>query len=214
MLARVAVGQRPNGLAYDRTRRRLYTFNLGEPPGVGCTASVIDVDAKSVVAEIALPGRPRWATYDLASDLVYANIRDPAVVLRIDPDTGEIVGAIDVPVPGPHGLWVDEDRLYRAADGGALVVMHRDSGVIAATVPLPGAPDVVWHDPVARELYVAVGDPGTVTVVDTAALELVESVTTERGAHTLGWDPTHETLYVFCPGSGGAALFTRQDAGS
>jgi DNA-binding beta-propeller fold protein YncE len=214
LLGRIEVGQRPNGLAYDRARRRLYAFKLGEPPGVGCTASVIDVDAMSVVAEIALPGRPRWATYDLAGDIVYANIREPAVVLRIDPNTGEIVSAIDVPVPGPHGLWVDEDRLYCAADGGALVVIHQDTGVIAATVPLPGAPDVVWQDPVAHELYVAVGDPGTVTVVDTAALELVESVTTELGAHTLGWDPTHKTLYVFCPGSGGAALFTRRNAGS
>jgi DNA-binding beta-propeller fold protein YncE len=60
------------------------------------------------------------------------------------------------------------------------------------------------------ELYVAVGDPGSVTVVDTSALEVVESIATEDGAHTLCWDPIHETLYVFCPGSGGAALFTRQ----
>jgi DNA-binding beta-propeller fold protein YncE len=214
LLGRVEVGQHPNGLAYDRTRRRLYTFNLGQPPGAGCTASVIEIDAMSVVAEIVLPGRPRWAAYDVASDLVYVNVLDPAVVLRIDPEEGEILSAIDVPVAGPHGLWIDEDRLYCAADGGALAVIHRDTGVIGPTFRLPGAPDVVWHDPVARELYVAVGEPGTVTVVDTDALELVESVTTERGAHTLGWDPIHTTLYVFCPGSGGAALFTRQDAGS
>jgi DNA-binding beta-propeller fold protein YncE len=214
LLGRVEVGQHPNGLAYDQTRRRLTAFNLGEPPGVGCTASVIEIDAMAVVAEIALPGRPRWAAYDLASDLIYVNIRDPAVVLRIDPDEGDIVSAINVPVAGPHGLWIDEGRLYCAADGGALVVIHRDTGVIEATVPLPGAPDVVWHDPVAGELYVAVGDPGTVTVVDTAALELVESVSTEPDAHTLGWDPSHTTLYVFCPGSGGASLFTRRDAGS
>ena len=213
LLGRVDVGQHPNGLAYDGTRRRLMAFNLGEPVGVGCTASVIDVEAMSLVAEIALPGRPRWAAYDLASDLIYANIRDPAVVLRIDPDEGDIVSAIDVPVAGPHGLWIDEDRLYCAADGGALVVIHRDTGVIEARMPLPGAPDVVWHDPVARELYVAVGDPGAVTVIDTAALVLAEAVTTEPGAHTLGWDPIHATLYV-CPGSGGAALFTRRDAGS
>jgi DNA-binding beta-propeller fold protein YncE len=214
LLGRIEVGQRPNGLAYDRARRRLYTFNLGEPPGVGCTASVIDVDAMSVVAEIALPGRPRWAAYDVASDLIYANIGDPAVVVRIDPDAGEIVSTIDVPVAGPHGLWIDEDRLYCAADGGALVVIHRDTGAITAKVPIPGAPDVVWHDPVAGEMFVAVGDPGVVTVVDTAALELIESVATERGAHTLTWDPTHQRLYVFCPESGGAALFTRQAAGS
>jgi DNA-binding beta-propeller fold protein YncE len=210
LLGQVEVGQHPNGLAYDPTRRHLFSFNLGEPLGVGCTSSVVDVDSMTVVAEIGLPGRPRWAAYDSASDTVFANVLDPAVVLRIDPAALSIRGSIDVPAAGPHGLWVDGERLYCAADGGALVVIDRDSGGVTASLSLPGAPDVVWHDPMGGELYVAVGDPGSVTVVDTSALEVVESIATEDGAHTLCWDPIHETLYVFCPGSGGAALFTRQ----
>ena len=209
LIGRVAVGQHPNGLAYDRERRRLYSFNLGEPLGVGCTASVVDIDSMAVSAEIPLPGRPRWAVYDPVSDTIYANVLDPAVVLRIDPVAVSTIGSIDVPVAGPHGLWVDDGRLFCAADGGALVVIDRDSGDISATLPLPGVPDVVWHNPERAELYVAVGDPGSVTVVDTAGLAVVGTVATEPGAHTLGWDPTHETLYVFCPESSGAALFTR-----
>src|SRR5215216_5018368 len=47
LLGRVAVGAHPNGLAYDRRRRRLYVFNLGEPLGEGCTVSVVDVDTMS-----------------------------------------------------------------------------------------------------------------------------------------------------------------------
>jgi hypothetical protein len=101
--------------------------------------------------------------------------------------------------------------LYCAADGGALVVIDRDEGTTVASLPLPGVPDVVWHDPEADQLFVAVGDPGSVTVVDTLALKVVETIATEPGAHTLGWDATHRTLYVFCPESGGAALFQRQD---
>jgi DNA-binding beta-propeller fold protein YncE len=207
LLGRVEVGPHPNGLAYDRQRRSLYSFNLGEPLGEGCTASVIDIDSMGVTAEIALPGRPRWAAYDPVSALVYANIREPAVILRIDPAVAAIVGSITVPVAGPHGLWIDGDRLYCAADGGALVVIERDSGGVVASLPLPGTPDVVMHDPRMRRLYVAVGDPGSVTVVDTAALSLLETVITEPGAHTLAWDPVGETLYVFCPGSGGVALY-------
>jgi DNA-binding beta-propeller fold protein YncE len=207
LLGRVEVGPHPNGLAYDPVRRRLYSFNLGEPLGEGCTASIVDIDSMIVTAEIALPGRPRWAEYDSASDLIYANIRDPAVILRIDPDAVAIISSIEVPVAGPHGLWVDGDRLYCAADGGALVVIDRHSGDVAASLPLPGAPDVVMHDPRTQRLYVAVADPGSVTVVDTAALSLVETIPTESGAHTLGWDPAGETLYVFCPGSGGVALY-------
>ena len=55
------------------------------------------------------------------------------------------------------------------------------------------------------------GDPGAVTVVNTATLSLVETTTTEPGAHTLGWDPTDATLYVFCPESGGAAIYEDAD---
>src|SRR5881397_1469573 len=32
LLGRVGVGPRPNGLAYDPTRRQLFAFNLGEVP--------------------------------------------------------------------------------------------------------------------------------------------------------------------------------------
>ena len=213
LLGRVTVGAHPNGLAYDPGRRRLYAFNLGEPIGENCSASIVDIESMNVTGEVSLPGRPRWAVYDSASDLVYANIRDPAVILRIDPEAAVIIASIEVPAAGPHGLWVDGDRLYCAADGGALVVVDRDSGHVEASLPLPGAPDVVWHDPRTQRLFVAVGDPGTVTVVDTGRLVRLEVVGTERGAHTLAWDTVGETLYVFCPGSGGVATYADGEDG-
>jgi len=58
-LGRVEVGPHPNGLAYDRSRRRLYAFNLGEPLGENCTASVVDLDSMQLIGELPLPGRPR-----------------------------------------------------------------------------------------------------------------------------------------------------------
>lgn len=66
----------------------------------------------------------------------------------------------------------------------------------------------VWLDARGKRLYVAFGDPGTVTVVDVASLTEVETVTTESGAHTLAWDPTGAALYVFCPESCGAAIYS------
>ena len=35
---------------------------------------------------------------------------------------------------GPHGLWLDRGRLFCAADGGALVVLDRDSGDVLASL--------------------------------------------------------------------------------
>jgi DNA-binding beta-propeller fold protein YncE len=207
LLGRVEVGPHPNGLAYDSLRRRLYAFNLGEPLGENCTASVVDIDSLEVVEELSLPGRPRWALYDEEHDRIYANIRDPAEIAVIDCARTEIEHALPVPTDGPHGLWLDGSRLFCAADGGSLVVLDRDSGTVTAQLPLPGVPDVVMLDSEIHRVYVAVGDPGVVCSFDSDRLELLEIVETEPGAHTTGWDPVGRCLYVFCPASGGAQVY-------
>lgn len=207
LLGRVAVGAHPNGLAYDSRRRRLHAFNLGEPLGESCTASVIKLGSMHVIPELRLPGRPRWAVYDESRDRVFANIRDPARIVVIDAARSEIVDAFDVPSEGPHGLALVGDRLFCAADGAALVVLDADNGDLVESLPLPGVPDVVMHDIGLKRLYVAIGDPGVVCSFDTERLETIETIETEVGAHTTGWDPDGRRLYVFCPGSGGAAVY-------
>jgi DNA-binding beta-propeller fold protein YncE len=207
LLGQVEVGPHPNGLAYDRRRRRLYAFNLGEPLGEGCTASLVDVDSMRAIAELSLPGRPRWALYDEERDRVYANIREPAQITVIDAGRRAIERAFPVPSEGPHGLWFDAGRLFCAADGRELVVLDRDGGEVLASLPLPGVPDVVMHDPNLRRLYVAVGEPGLVCSFDSNRLTPLETIDTEHGAHTICWDPDGRCLYVFCPESGGAAVF-------
>ena len=207
LLGQLEVGPHPNALAYDRHRNRLYVFNLGEPLGEHCTTSVIDLDSLQVIAELPLPGRPRWALYDQERDRVYANIREPAQIVVIDCSRTVVESAFPVPSEGPHGLWLDGGRLFCAADGGALVVLDRDTGEEIASLPLPGVPDVVMHDEERRRLYVAIGEPGVVCSFATDRLEHLETVETELGAHTAGWDPIGRCLYVFCPKSSGAAVF-------
>jgi DNA-binding beta-propeller fold protein YncE len=203
----VGVGSHPNGLAYDPTRRRLTAFNLGDPPGVGCTASVVALDGMEVVATLPLPGRPRWALDDGATDRIYANIQDPTVIALIDAERLNIIDTFAVPAAGPHGMDIVGDSLFCAADGNALVVLEKNSGAVVRTLELPGVPDVVMVDPELAHLYVAIGDPGLVCVFDTARLVPIETVATERGAHTLAINPAHHTIYVFQPQSSGAAVF-------
>lgn len=208
LLARVPAGAHPNGLAFDPVRGRLFAFNLGEPPGQNCTASVIDLDPPQVVSTITLPGRPRWAAYDSASDRIFANIRQPAQILVIDPDRDRAERVISVPAEGPHGLWIDGDRLFCAADSGTVAVIDRDTGTLLATIPLPGTPDVVMHDPALAHLYVAVGQPGVLCVIDSQRLELLETIPTGSGAHTIAADAANHTVYAFLPDGPGAAIYT------
>lgn len=211
LLGHVAVGPHPNGLAYDTTRRRLYSFNLGEPLGENCTVSVVDVDSLQVIAELPLPGRPRWAVYDDERDLVYANIRDPAEIAVIECERTQITRALAVPAAGPHGLRLDRGQLFCAADEGALAVLDRDSGAVLEQLPLPGVPDVIMLDPDLQRLYVAIGDPGVVCAFTSHPLQHLETIETEPGAHTCGWDLDARCLYVFCPGSGGAMVFEERN---
>jgi hypothetical protein len=106
LLGQAEVGPRPNGLTYDRRRLRLYSLNLGEPLGKNCSASVVELDSLGVIAELPLPGRPRWAVYDRERDVVYANIREPAQIVVINCEGAVMERALQVP-SAPHGLWLD-----------------------------------------------------------------------------------------------------------
>ena len=203
----IEVGFRPNGIAYDPVRRHAFSFNLGEPIGENCTASVASVNEMEVIDTIRLPGRPRWAIYDRTRDSIFANIREPSAIIIIDAQTLQMIGAFDVPASGPHGLVLAKGQLICAADEGKVVALDPDEGRVLRTAGLPGEPDVVMYDANADQLFVAVGDPGVVLVLDRATLQLVATLETERGAHTIAWDPGTRTLFAFLPTRCGALAF-------
>jgi hypothetical protein len=66
------------------------------------------------------------------------------------------------------------------------------------------------HDPGLEHLYIAIGEPGVICVVDTGKLQIIETVPTEAGAHTLGIDPGRHVVYAFLPASQGAAVYLDQ----
>jgi DNA-binding beta-propeller fold protein YncE len=213
LLGRVSVGPRPNALAFDGGRGRLFSFDLGEPAGTNCAASVVSVEGQRLRATIPLLGRPRWAIFDAASDTVYVNIAEPATIAVINANTLRLHAPIPVPAAGPHGLAIVDVRgaaLWCAADAGTLVIIDRDSRAVLATLPLPGAPDVIMFDRALRRLYVAVGTPGTVTAFDVDRRTELETIATEEGAHTIGWDPATRRLFVFQPKSCGVAIYDEQ----
>ncbi len=207
LLFRVAVGHRPNGVALDTHRMNAYTFDLGDPPGEACTFTVVDLERRVVIAQQPLPGRPRWATYDEASRVLYANISDPPCVVVIDAVTADITRTIAVPAVGPHGLAIIDGLLFCAADGGELVVLET-AGTVRARLPLSGSPDVLMYDRDLGRAYVAIGSSGHVQSFDTNALRPVETVPTEEGAHTIGWDPDRKELWAFAPRASAALVFT------
>ena len=108
-IATVAVGGHPNGLAYDPGRRLLLAANVGDParPGV-YTVSLVDADARAMVADLPVPGRTRWAVFDPEAACFYVNIADPPVIAVIEAGSPDRVArAFAMPAAGPHGLELD-----------------------------------------------------------------------------------------------------------
>jgi DNA-binding beta-propeller fold protein YncE len=209
---KVAVGRRPNGLAYDSGRGRLLVAHVGEPGVAGsCTVSVIDVAARRRLADLAGPGRTRWAVFDPGADVFHVNIADPPRIVVVD--AGDPVGVrrmVTVPHAGPHGLDLDvaRRRLYCACDAGVLVELEADHGDVLAAEPIAGVPDVVVFNPALDRLYVAIGDPGVIEVFDTGPpLRRRATVPTEAGAHTLALDPARSVVYAFLPATHRAAVY-------
>jgi len=66
---------------------------------------------------------------------------------------------------------------------------------------------VVWFNQARNRLYVTIGKPGLVEVIDTRFITPIEKVTTEEGAHTAAFDRSRQRLYVFLPRSCRAALY-------
>jgi DNA-binding beta-propeller fold protein YncE len=210
-LARVKVGVRPNGLAYDPARNLLLAANVGDPAVPGSyTVSIVDVRQQALVAAIPVPGRTRWAIHDPDAQVFYVNIMAPAQIVVIPAtDPTRVQRAFDVPVTGPHGLDLDaaRGRLFCACDGRALVTLDRLEGQLLNEQPLAGVPDVIFFNAALRHLYVGIGDPGLIQVFDTETLRLLETVGTEQGAHTLGFDAERNKVYAFLPQSCQAAVF-------
>jgi DNA-binding beta-propeller fold protein YncE len=214
-VTRVAVGVRPNGLAYDHGRRQALVASVGDPAIAGShTLSLVSLDDRAVRAEIAVLGRTRWALYDPDAHAFYVNIADPAQMVVVDArQPNRIARAFAIPSAGPHGLDLDLNthRLFCACDAGILVVLDARSGKVLGQNSLSGSPDVVFFDRVRNRLYVAVGDPGVIDVFDTIEMEKLGSVATEKGAHTFALAPAGNQLYAFLPASHRAAIYQVAD---
>lgn len=210
-VTKVAVGVRPNGLAYDHGRKLLLAANVGDPAMArSFTLTMVDVAARAVMASIEVPGRTRWAVFDPDAEVFYVNISDPAGIVVVDArKPTRIAHMIAVPAAGPHGLDLDlaSGRLFCACDAGVLVTIDAASCKVLSERPLSGKPDVIFFNRARQHLYVAVGDPGVIDVFDTRSMTSLGRVETEAGAHTTALSPGGDRLYVFLPRTHRAAIY-------
>ena len=209
VLRRVSVGPRPNGLAWDPLHERLLVADVQTYDG-----RLIDPRTGACLTVHELPGRPRWCVYDAPRERFLVNVREPSCVVALSAENLQQVARIDGLPAGPHGLDLDgsRNRAFVACDAAEVAVIDLTMDGQIARVPIAGEPDAIWFSSSADCLYVAIGRPGLVDVVDGSTLSVVEEVTTEQGAHTTAYDGQRHRLYVFLPGSCQARVYQESTA--
>lgn len=210
-LSKIAVGIRPNGLSFDPKRGLLLAANVGNPDIPNShTLSIVDVERREMIHSIPVPGRTRWTIFDSASSCFYVNIADPFLIVVVDSDDPtRVKRSMEIPAKGPHGLDFDPvtNRLFCACDAGKLFALDASSGRIRLEADLSGTPDVIFFNAALKHLYIAVGDPGVIDLFETESLQRIDTISTEKGAHTLGFDTTRNKVYAFLPDSHRASVY-------
>jgi DNA-binding beta-propeller fold protein YncE len=192
----IPVGPLPNGLAYDPGRGQLLVADVQE-----FNARLLDPRTGARLAVVDLPGRPRWCVFEAPRERFLVNIREPACVVALAAGTLEPVARIDGLPAGPHGLDLDRlgNRAFVACDAGVVAVLDLTADREVGRVPIAGEPDAIWYSAATERLYVAIGQPGVIDVVDGRTLAVVDQLQTEAGAHTTAFDSQRQRLYVFLP---------------
>lgn len=200
----VAVGPKPNGLAWDSQRQQLLVADVDD-----FQARLVASHSGVTLASTLLPGRPRWCVFDAARDRFLVNVREPACVVALAGGTATLQAQIVVSAAGPHGLDLDPDahRAFVACDAGVVVTLDLTRDLEIARLPIDGEPDAIWFNAERQRLYVAIGQPGVIDVVDCQRMTVIERLTTEAGAHTTAFDVRRQLLYVFLPRSCRAAVY-------
>ena len=160
-----------------------------------------------------MPGRTRWALFAERQDVFFINIAEAPCIVAIEAThPAEIAKTFEIPAAGPHGLDLDVQvqRLFCACDAKRLICLDSRSGKVSHDVALSGVPDVIFFNAQLGHLYVAIGEPGVIDIIDTERMGLIETIKTEAGAHTIGFDAHRNKVYAFLPGTHRAAVYRDQ----
>jgi DNA-binding beta-propeller fold protein YncE len=189
-------GDNPDAILYDPASERVFTFN-----GRGHNATAIDARTDAVVGTIPLDSKPEFAATD-GKGRVYVNLEDKDSLAVIDPKALKVLSVW--PIAGcesPSGLALDaaHGRLFPVCDNHVMPVLDATSGKVLGTAAIGEGPDAAGFDPGTGLAFASCGE-GKLTVVRAARsghAQVVESVSTQRGARTMALDlATHRVFLV------------------
>ncbi len=192
-LATIPVGKNPDGIIYEPATKTVWAFN-----GRSKDVSVVDTTSRTVVATIALPGKPEFPAVD-GEGTVFDNIEDKNSVVRLDAKTKTLTATWPIGCESPSGLAFDVagHRLFSVCDGKKMAVTDSTTGKSLALPPIGDGPDAAGYSPENKLAFASCGE-GILSVVNTGdpSYAAIETLPTMKGARTMTYDPGTDRIYL------------------
>lgn len=191
----IPAGEDTDGVVFDPTSKRVFVMQ-GDPKNL----LVIDTGSDSVVATIALDGKPEYSAVDGRGKL-YVNIADKREIQRIDTRKAKVDATWSIPAcESPHGLSIDvqSNQLFASCVNSKLLVVDALSGRVAADLPIGFGTDATAVDTSRRRAFSSNWD-GTLSVIDISAAGHAVSlseVSTQPQARTMAVDSASGRVYL------------------
>jgi DNA-binding beta-propeller fold protein YncE len=159
----------------------------------------IDLKTGKVDTAVDLGGKPEFLAAD-GQGKAYINLVDKDQIAVVDTKAMKVLSHWPVaPGGSPVGMAMDTTnrRLFIGCrKPQKLIVMNADDGKILADLPIGAGVDATKF--AAGDAFASCGD-GTLTVIRETApgkFGVVQTVKTQRGARTMGVDPSTRTVYL------------------
>jgi YVTN family beta-propeller protein len=200
-IAEVPTGKKPDAIILDPATSRVFAFNGGSN-----SATAIDAATGKVAGTVDLGGGPEFAAAD-GSGLVYDNLEDESLVLKIDSRKLTVEKRWPTaPCASPSSMAIDRAnrRLFLGCRSKVMAVMNADTGQVITTLPIGDHVDATAFDEAAKLIFNSNGE-GTITVIRQDSPDkysVVETVKTLPRAKTMALDPKTHRLFLATVESG------------
>jgi DNA-binding beta-propeller fold protein YncE len=177
-IEQIGLPARPHEVAISADHRLAYVSIYGN--GIygnntqpGCTIVVLDLASRKHVRTLDVS--PYLAPHGLAfgaDSLLYASCDQSGVVAVVDPQRGEVVGAIDAGSHGPHMIAIlpDGTKLYSENEEDPFIsVMEPTSRKRLRTVDMPGGSAGIIASADGQRVFVVAGQSPELVEIDTAS---------------------------------------------
>jgi DNA-binding beta-propeller fold protein YncE len=194
-LLKIRAAEDADAIIYDPASKHVFSFN-----GDANTSTVVDPRRGTVVANVALGGKPEYGQSS-RDGKVYVNLVDSSQIAEIDTRTNSVSRRWSTaPCKSPVSMAIDiaHHRLFSGCRSGVMAISDYAKGVVVATVPIGQGVDGAGWDASRRDAFASSAD-GTLTVVHQDSpnkYHVVENVQTGERARNMGFDPQTHRIYL------------------